>query len=166
MPTHDENASPWPLCENLLAKPCRPPLCARRPVRIPMSGFAPLDVSAFPLTALSIESSNPIILMLLFGLCLLVSQRKVSERNRHKQVKFRSQTRTYLLIARRLIIPVISSAKLHLLSIVKAAVVHREPATSMLGIDLGETFAETDIAPAVILLSLNRGGNDRIDSDH
>src|SRR5436190_766838 len=40
MPTQEENAPTWPLCENLLAKPCSPPLCARRPLRTPISGPA------------------------------------------------------------------------------------------------------------------------------
>src|SRR6266699_3086957 len=60
MPTQDENVSPWPLCENLLAKPCSPPLCARRPLRTPISGPAWPEASPFPLIAPSIESSNPI----------------------------------------------------------------------------------------------------------
>src|SRR4029077_12435628 len=61
MPTQDENVSPWPLCENLLARPCSPPLCARRPLRTPMSGAAWPEASPFPLIAPSIESSNPIV---------------------------------------------------------------------------------------------------------
>src|SRR5882762_1653761 len=61
MPTQDENVSPWPLCENLLASPCSPPLCARRPLRTPISGAAWPAASLFPLIAPSIESSNPIV---------------------------------------------------------------------------------------------------------
>src|SRR6266481_2630768 len=64
MPTHDENVSPWPLCENLLARPCSPPLCASRPLRTPMSGAAWPEASLFPLIAPSIESSNPIVFFL------------------------------------------------------------------------------------------------------
>src|SRR5262245_24642358 len=98
MPTHDENASPWPLWENLLASPCKPPLCVRRPLRIPMSGAASPEASLFPLTALSIESSNPIIFNAPFSLCLFsnkdedapIRQVKVSERSKDTQVKFRS----------------------------------------------------------------------------
>src|SRR4029077_19624128 len=63
-PTQDENVSPWPLCENLLARPCSPPLCASRPLRTPMSGAAWPEASLFPLTAPSIESSNPIVFFL------------------------------------------------------------------------------------------------------
>src|SRR5437762_9216185 len=63
MPTQDENVSPWPLCENLLAKPCSPPLCARRSLRTPISGPAWPEASPFPLIAPSIESSNPICLL-------------------------------------------------------------------------------------------------------
>src|SRR6266576_4097060 len=51
MPTQDENTLPWPLCENLLANPCNPPLCARRPPRTPMSGVTPPQASLFPLAA-------------------------------------------------------------------------------------------------------------------
>src|SRR6266480_2241550 len=61
MPTQDENVLPWPLCENLLARPCSPPLCVRRPLRTPMSGAAWPEASLFPLIAPSIESSNPIV---------------------------------------------------------------------------------------------------------
>src|SRR6266550_1344427 len=60
MPTQEANAPPWPPCENLFARPCSPPLCVRRPPRIPMSGFAPPEESVFPAMAPSIESSNPI----------------------------------------------------------------------------------------------------------
>src|SRR4029077_2625133 len=67
MPTQDENVSPWPLCENLLARPCSPPLCARRPLRTPMSGAAWPESSLFPLAEPSSESSNPIIFFLLLS---------------------------------------------------------------------------------------------------
>ena len=43
--------------------PCNPPLCARRPPRIPMSGFASPEASVFPLAAPSIESRSPIVLL-------------------------------------------------------------------------------------------------------
>src|SRR5436305_3475284 len=61
MPTQDENVLPWPLCENLSARPCSPPLCVRRPLRTPMSGAAWPEASLFPLIAPSIESSNPMV---------------------------------------------------------------------------------------------------------
>src|SRR5215475_3363217 len=66
MPTHDWNAFPWPLCANLLAKPCKPPLCVSRLPNIPTSGFASPGCPLCPLTALSIESSNPITYFLSF----------------------------------------------------------------------------------------------------
>ena len=50
--------------------------------------------------------------------------------------------------------------------VVQAAVVYGKPAAAVLGIDFDETFAETDIAPAVILLCLHGGRNNWIDSDH
>jgi len=69
MPTQDENVSPWPCCENLAAKPCSPPpLCERRPPRIPTSGFAPLEASVFPVTEPSIVSRSPIVFILFVGL--------------------------------------------------------------------------------------------------
>src|SRR5438477_4053082 len=61
-PTQDENTFPQPPCENLLARPCNPPLCCKRPPRTPTSAFEPPE-SVFPLTAPSIESRNPIILL-------------------------------------------------------------------------------------------------------
>src|SRR6266513_334137 len=66
MPTQEANAPPQPLCENLLARPCNPPLCVRRPPRIPTSEFASPEASVFPLAAPSIESRRPIILLLLW----------------------------------------------------------------------------------------------------
>src|SRR2546423_10622314 len=64
MPTQEENAPPQPLWENLLASPCNPPLWFKRPPSTPMSEFASPDESVFPLTAPSIESRTPIILLL------------------------------------------------------------------------------------------------------
>src|SRR6266446_4534144 len=72
----------------------------------------------------------------------------------------------HLLVTGRLITAVTANCKLHLLSLVKAAVIHRQPAAAILGIHLDETFAETHVAPAVILLRLNCGGNDWVDSNH
>src|SRR5438067_8340485 len=46
----------------------------------------------------------------------------------------------------------------------KAAVVHGEPAATVLGVDFDEAAAELNIAPGVILLRLNRRCDDRIDS--
>ena len=50
--------------------------------------------------------------------------------------------------------------------LVKTAVIDGEPSPAMLGINFHETFAETYIAPAVILLRLNGRCEDRIDSNH
>ena len=61
--TQEANAPPQPLCENLLAKPCNPPLCVKRPPRTPTSEFASPEASVFPLAAPSIELRSPIILL-------------------------------------------------------------------------------------------------------
>src|SRR5205823_802638 len=61
----EANAPPQPLCENLLARPCNPPLCVRRPPRIPTSEFASPEASVFPLAAPSIESRSPIVCWIL-----------------------------------------------------------------------------------------------------
>src|SRR5260370_28851896 len=79
MPTQEENAPPWPPCENLFARPCSPPLCVRRPPRIPMSGFAPPEESVFPATAPSMESSNPISFVVLL-VCWFGSEDRLSKR--------------------------------------------------------------------------------------
>src|SRR4029434_7823596 len=70
-PTQEANTFPQPPCENLLARPCNPPLCCRRPPRTPTSAFAPPE-SVFPLTAPSIESRSPIILL---SSCLILNFR-------------------------------------------------------------------------------------------
>src|SRR5437762_13537426 len=46
----------------------------------------------------------------------------------------------------------------------KSPVIHGEPTTAMLGVDFDKAVAELNIAPAVILLRLNRRCDDRIDS--
>ena len=48
----------------------------------------------------------------------------------------------------------------------KAAVINGELSAAMLGVDFDKAVAELNIAPAVILLRLNRRCEDRIDSDH
>ncbi len=58
------------------------------------------------------------------------------------------------------------NCKFHLFGVVKAAVIHGEPAAAMLGVDFDKAVAELNIAPRVILLRLNGGRNDWIDSDY
>src|SRR4030095_9402868 len=77
-PTQEENMLPQPPCENLLARPCNPPLCCKRPPRTPTSAFAPLEPSVFPLIAPSTESRSPIILSS-FSLLLDFLYKTVSE---------------------------------------------------------------------------------------
>src|SRR5437773_7496089 len=48
----------------------------------------------------------------------------------------------------------------------KAAVVHGEPAATVLGVDFDEAAAELNITPGVILLRLNRGCDHRVDSNN
>ena len=50
--------------------------------------------------------------------------------------------------------------------VVKAAVIHRQSAAAVLGIDFDKAVAESNIAPSVILLCLNRRCNHRIDSNN
>ena len=54
----------------------------------------------------------------------------------------------------------------HRFGVVQTTVVDGEPAAAVLGINFDETFAESNIAPSVILLRLYGGRNDWIDSDH
>src|SRR5206468_5651503 len=54
----------------------------------------------------------------------------------------------------------------HWLSVVKATVIDGEPTAAMLGINFDEAFAETDIAPAIILLGLDGGRYDWIYPDY
>ena len=55
---------------------------------------------------------------------------------------------------------------LHSFGLVKAAVIHRELALSRLSVDFDEPFAEPDVAPAVILLCLDRSSYNRINARH
>ena len=48
----------------------------------------------------------------------------------------------------------------------KSVVINGELPAAMLGIDFDKAVAELNIAPAVILLRLNRRCEDRIDSNH
>jgi hypothetical protein len=52
------------------------------------------------------------------------------------------------------------------LGIVKPAVIDREFSAAMVGIDLDNAFPETEISPGVILMSLHRGGNNRVDPNY
>ena len=47
----------------------------------------------------------------------------------------------------------------------KSTVIHGELPAAVLSVDFDEAVAESDIAPAVILLRLNRRCDDRIDSN-
>src|SRR6266542_5803574 len=53
----------------------------------------------------------------------------------------------------------------HWFSVVKPAVIDRQSAAAMLGVDFDKAMAELNIAPGVILLCLNRRGDHRIDSN-
>src|ERR1044072_4715409 len=64
------------------------------------------------------------------------------------------------------VLSVSSRGKLHLFRVMKAPVIHGQSAPAMFGIHFGKTLAETNITPAVVLLCLNGGGNDRVDSYH
>lgn len=50
--------------------------------------------------------------------------------------------------------------------VMEATIIDGKPAAAVLSVDFDETFAETDIAPAIILLRLHCGRNNRIDSDN
>ena len=54
----------------------------------------------------------------------------------------------------------------HRLGVVEAAVVDGEAPATVLSVDFNKAVSELNIAPAVILLRLNRGRDDRIDSNH
>src|SRR5207249_2134209 len=56
--------------------------------------------------------------------------------------------------------------QIHRLGLVKAAVIDRELAVAVVGINLDETFAEPNVAPRVILLCLDGSWNDWVDSDN
>jgi len=47
-----------------------------------------------------------------------------------------------------------------------SAVVYRESAAAVLGVDFDEAFAESNIAPGVVFLRLDSGRDNRIDSDY
>src|SRR5882762_8072186 len=47
-PTHEENTFPRPACVNLFIRPCTPPLCMRKLLRVVMMGFALVLKSTFP----------------------------------------------------------------------------------------------------------------------
>jgi multidrug transporter EmrE-like cation transporter len=54
----------------------------------------------------------------------------------------------------------------HCFGVMKTTVVDTKPPRFQFGVDFNEAFAETDVAPGVILLRLNWSGNHRIDSDN
>ena len=53
----------------------------------------------------------------------------------------------------------------HWFSVVKPAVIDRQSAAAVLGIDFDKAVAELNIAPGVVLLRLNRRCEDGIDSN-
>src|SRR5438270_13935477 len=74
MPTQEANVPPQPLWENLLAKPCNPPLCVKRPPRTPTSELASPEACVFPPAASSIELRSPMVILsceLLLGVRVL-----------------------------------------------------------------------------------------------
>src|SRR5205085_5079090 len=81
MPTQEANAPLQPLCENLLAKPCNPPLCVKRPPRTPTSELASPEASVFPPAAPSIELRSPIVLL---SFELLLDVRVLEKRRRER----------------------------------------------------------------------------------
>src|SRR2546428_11484996 len=52
------------------------------------------------------------------------------------------------------------------LGLVKPAVIDSESAAAVLGINFDESMAESDVAPNVVLLCLNRSSDNRVDSDN
>ncbi len=46
------------------------------------------------------------------------------------------------------------------------AIIDRKPAASMIGVNFDEAFAESNIAPGVILLRLNGRSDNRIDTNN
>ena len=52
------------------------------------------------------------------------------------------------------------------LSLVKPAVVYRESALAMVGIDFDKSIAELNIAPGIVLLRLHRCCDHRVDSNY
>jgi len=46
------------------------------------------------------------------------------------------------------------------------AIIDRKPATSMISINFDESFAELDVTPGIILLRLDSGSDNRIDSNN
>jgi len=56
--------------------------------------------------------------------------------------------------------------RLDRLGVVDAAVIDRQSAITVIGINLNEAFPEPNVAPAVILLGLDGRGNDRINANN
>ena len=48
----------------------------------------------------------------------------------------------------------------------KSPVIDRESAPTVLGVDFDEAFAESYVAPSIVLLRLNSSSYNRIDSDN
>ena len=52
------------------------------------------------------------------------------------------------------------------LGFMNSTIIDRESTTAVLGVDFDEAFVESNLAPGVVLLRLDSGSDNRIDSDH